>query len=171
MNIKKEIINKNVIDISLIKKQLIIDDEYIDDNELLMFYCDSAISYLENIIHADIYQKNNTLKLESYNGKDLYILDVPVISVNEISINDEIITNYKMDDSNFHDFKITFENILENSSIIIKYKTGYETIPTPIIHCILLLVSDSYENRTLEYNEKSKLAILNKINPYIRNYY
>ena len=63
--IKKEIINSSIVDLTLVKKQLIIESDFVEDDDLLQLYINSAIEYLENKIHSDIYSKNCTLTIEN----------------------------------------------------------------------------------------------------------
>lgn len=169
--IKKEIINSSIVDLALVKKQLIIESDFVEDDDLLELYVNSAIEYLENKIHSDIYNKNCILTIENFRGDKLIIEETPFKSVEEIKVNNVIISGYTINET-FIDFRILFNDYIDDSKIEIKFKTGYNTIPTPLLHCILLLVNDSYENRGTEfYSEKSQMAVLNKINSYIRKYY
>ena len=170
--IKKDIINSSIVDLALVKKQLIIESDFVEDDDLLQLYINSAIEYLENKIHSDIYSKNCTLTIENFRGNKLIIEETPLKSIEEVKVDGQIISGYTFNDDSFLDFRIEFDDYIDDSKIEVKFKTGYTTIPTPLLHCILLLVNDSYENRGTEfYSEKSQMAVLNKINSYIRKYY
>lgn len=169
--IKKEIIDTSIVDLALVKKQLVIESDFVEDDDLLQLYINSAIEYLENKIHSDIYSKNCTLTIENFRGDKLIVEETPFKSIEEIKVDNEIISGYTVNET-FIDFRIEFEDYLVDADIVVKFQTGYNTIPTPLLHCILLLVNDSYENRGTEfYSEKSQMAVLNKINNYIRKYY
>jgi uncharacterized phiE125 gp8 family phage protein len=148
-----------IISLSKAKKQLRIEQEFNDENELIQTYIDAAISATENYINGDLHTKTLTLILDEFQPSIIFEA-YPVRSITsvkywqddtEVTMPD---TDYYVTKQNIKQSQLTFKEQPKtddrHDAVTVAVATGYakaKDVPKPLIQAILLQISDMYERR------------------------
>lgn len=172
-----------IITLAKAKKQLRIEQEFTDEDDLIRGYIEAAIAAAENYCGAHLYAKTMTLEYSGFQNP--FILEAyPVKSVDSVKYfqadNEDIQTIEAAD------FYITKQNIkvvklyVKNQpndvdtdrpdAIEVVLTVGFADgkVPTPIQQAILLMISDMYERR--EDRPKANITVAHGLMRPYRKY-
>jgi uncharacterized phiE125 gp8 family phage protein len=172
-----------VISLAMARKQLQLEADFTEDDDLIASYIESAISEAENFINQEITEKKFEIQGKSF--QDALVFNKQILqSVESIEYKNEAGTLIPIDASNYYlqtvDKYETTVEFAENyvfptvkeytpDAVIVKFTVGYAsgTVPKAIIQALLLMITHAYENRTDSIKEKSTAAE-NKLHKYKR---
>lgn len=163
-----------VLPLELVKKQLQLEADFIEDDALISIYVDAAITEAENYIHSEISEKKFRIDGKSFN--DALSFDKQKINtIDSIKYLDAAgvlqtvdPANYTLESVNKHETKIAFVEGFEfpevqefkpnavQVSVTVGYKEG--KVPKAIVKALLLMVTNSYEFRTDTVKEKCNVS-------------
>ena len=173
----------DVISLPRVRKQLQLEDDFVEDDELLRDYIDAAIVEAENYINSEITEKKYqitgksiadvlTFKRQKITKIDSFEYRNESGDVVQISSDD-----YSLQNADNFANEIVFNDgfvlpsVKENTvnAVTLKVTVGYPSgkVPKAIQKALLLMVTDSYENRTDTVKEKVT-ASENALHPYKR---
>lgn len=149
-----------VISLELAKKQLKIEAEDIEDDDLVDYYIESAIGYAESytgtviqkqrfIITAKDFEEIKTIKKQK-------LLEVESISYKDAEGETQVLPedHYTLETVDKLENKLVFTKELPQvkplsyDAVVIRIICGYEKVPKGIVQGILLLISDFYQYRS-----------------------
>lgn len=172
-----------VILLVMARKQLQLETDFTEDDDLIESYIEAAISEAENYINAEITEKKFEIQGKSF--EDALKFNKQVLqSVESIEYRNEAGTLITIDDANYYLQTVDkYENTVEFAenyvfpavkeytpdAVIVKFTVGYPAtkVPKAIIQALLLMITHSYENRMDTIKEKSTAAE-NKLHKYRR---
>jgi uncharacterized phiE125 gp8 family phage protein len=159
IDIKYEVGELEVVSLTRAKKQLKIDIDQTDEDDLILSYIDSAIAYCEKFIGGHIIPKTMTLiydrfspvvEFEVYPFKS--ITSVEYYAAETLETLDD--AKYALTTQSERVYKLRLKEDAPDTdkrfdAVTITAEVGFENdvIPKPIIQAILLLVSNFYEVR------------------------
>lgn len=149
-----------IVSLELAKKQLRIEDDFTDEDDLIQAYIDAAIAMSEDYTGGHIVEKNMILKMDAFDNP-LVFEAFPIQSIDSVSYypadgsDSQVMdnSNYDLMSLNPKVSKISFKTtpaIAERfDAVTVTVKVGMvvEEIRQPIIQAILLQISDMYERR------------------------
>jgi len=172
-----------VISLAKARKQLQLESDFIEDDSLITDYIDAAIVQAENYINSEINEKKFEVRGKSFHDV-LGFRKQKITSIESIVYKNEAgesitiaATNYSLQNVDKYENEIVFNDdyvlpiVKEYSSaaVVLKVTVGYPSgkVPKIIQKVLLVMVSESYENRTDTVKEKST-ATENALHPYKR---
>ena len=160
-----------VISLAKARKQLQLEDDFIEDDSLISDYIDAAIVQAENYINSEITKKKFEIKGKSFDDalgfKKQIITAVDSISNKNAAAENIIIdpVNYSLQNVDKYENEIVFNEDFElpevkeydPAAVTISVTVGYpgSKIPKAILKALLVMITDSYEHRTDTVKEKS----------------
>lgn len=172
-----------VISLAKARKQLQLESDFIEDDSLITDYIDAAIVQAENYINSEINEKKFEIRGKSFDDvfrfKKQKITSVQsIIYKNEVGEDQTIAeTNYSLQNVDKYENAIVFNDDFvlpmvkpfDSSAVILKVTVGYSSgkVPKIIQKALLVMITESYENRTDTVKEKST-ASENALHPYKR---
>lgn len=147
-----------VVTLAQAKKQLRIEDDFTDEDELIQSYIDAAVELSEKFIGGHILPKVMTIKADAFQNP-LVFEAFPLKEVTSIKYFDADDVEQTLDPSEYvltkdseKVFRIRFKNTLPSTfsrydAVTYEIKVGMVTVPTPIKQAVKLQISDMYERR------------------------
>lgn len=145
---------------ALVKKHLRIDIDFLDEDDLIQAYINTAVVQCENYIGGHISTKTVVINTDGFDNP-LVLNDFPVKSVSSVSYLPALSTvtyivmpstDYKLAADNNKHFCIYFLKTLPYTlerydALSISYTVGYDVLPLAIQQAIFLMVGAMYEGR------------------------
>lgn len=160
VNIEVEESNINVVTLAQAKKQLRIESDFTDEDELIQSYIDASVEASENYMSNHLLKKTMTITLDKFQSSVTFeafplrgIASVKYwSSTEEVTMQD---TNYYTTSLNKKQTILHFKTIPDVvderfDAVTIVINIGYATasaIPKPIVQAVKLQISDMYERR------------------------
>jgi uncharacterized phiE125 gp8 family phage protein len=170
-----------VISLSIAKKQLKIEPEDQEDDELILSYIDSAITYAENYTGSVIQKQKFIVKGKDFDDVGGFSKQ-KIISVDSVEYLDEssqlkllLEDQYRLESVDKLENKLVFETDLPKvkpniyDAVKMKVTCGYEKVPKPIIQALLLIVTDFYQYRS-DRKKDHLTSAHNLLSPYKIHY-
>lgn len=134
--------------------------DFTDDDTYITSLVTAARKYCENFQNRSFITQTWELALDSFPESPFQLPNPPLQSVTSIKYFDTDnveatfeATNYYVDtysDRVSLNYSVSWPNITLRpiNGVVIRFVTGYTTIPAEVIHAIKILVAEWYENRT-----------------------
>lgn len=148
-----------ILTLAKAKKQLRLEDDFTDEDDLIQAYIDAAVEHAENYIACHIYEKTMTIKMSAFQNSVIFEA-YPFIDITSVKYYVDDVettmpsTNYYVTSQNIKQSVLTFKTLpaqtderFDAVEIIIKVGFSKTVIPKPIIQAIKLMISDMYERR------------------------
>ena len=181
--IELEHTSPEIISLAKAKKQLQIETDFIEDDDLILDYIEAAISQAENIINSEISEKKYEIQGKSFedvlgfNRQKITSVDSVVI-VDENGDNQTVnADNYSLETVDKYENKIVFKEDYQlpevqkynRNAVNLKVTVGYKAgkVPKAIQKALLLMITHSYEYRSDTVKEKCTAAEI-ALQPYRR---
>jgi len=147
----------SVVTLQQAKQQLNVEEDFVDDNEHILFLIESATGAAEDYTGTDISLTLNTLEYHEFRGMFLRIDEHPlrnvvsIIATDKDGIETEIV-DYTVQ-KRYTDFIIRFEETLIAYKLVIKFETGYDIDEAPyqVINAILVKLTSLYDEERNSY--------------------
>ena len=148
-----------VLTLAQAKKQLRIESDFTDEDDLIQDYIDAAVELAEQFIGGHILPKIMTIKADAF--EDPLVFEAfplkEVTSVNYFPADGSAVaamptTDYVLTKESEKVFRIRFKKTLPETAVqfdAVTYviKVGFAAIPKGIIQAVKLMISDMYERR------------------------
>jgi uncharacterized phiE125 gp8 family phage protein len=165
-----------VVTLAQAKKQLRIEDDFTDEDELIQSYIDAAVELSEKFIGGHILPKIMTIKADAFQNP-LVFEAFPLKEVTSIKYFDADDVEQTLNPSEYiltkdseKVFRIRFKNTLPATfkrydAVTYEIKVGMAVVPTPIKQAIKLQIADMYERRE-DRVEVVRTASASLLRPY-----
>ena len=163
------------------KKQLNLEADFVEDDDLITRFIRSAERYCSGIIGCDISVTTVTHKISNFLGGTIRVKENPLKSMTSVThiSSDGITTVISADDYKLYESQYFFDITLpveyggDGETIIMVYDTGVvnSEIPEDILNAIHVKVATLYDHEREDYSDyklKSNRAISGLLSPYIR---
>jgi uncharacterized phiE125 gp8 family phage protein len=170
-----------VISLTIAKKQLKIEPEDQEDDDLIQSYIDSAITYAENYTGSVIQKQKFIVKGKDFDDIGRFRKQ-KIISVESVEYLNELLELNVLTDDQYHlesidklENKLTFKTDLPKvkpdtyNAVTMKVTCGYEKVPKPIIQALLLIMTDFYQYRS-DRKKAHLTSAHNLLSPYKIHY-
>lgn len=166
----------DVVTLAMAKKQLKLEADFTEEDELIQVYIDASIELSEKFIGGHIHEKTITFSLNKFDNP-LSFEAFPVKSIVEVKYfneaNEETLMDaekYKLTTSIPKVYDLRFIGDLPNvydrfDAVTVKVSVGMDVIPKPIKQACLLMISDMYERRE-DRVEVLSTASMSLLRPY-----
>lgn len=163
-----------VVTLGKAKKHLRVDSDFVDEDELIQDYIDSAVTQAENYIGGHISDKNIIIKMTGFDNP-LVFEAFPVKSVTSVKYFAEGEATeqtmapelYSLNTESAKRFAIRFKETLPTvqdrfDAVTVTINVGMATIDKPIAQAVLLMIADMYERREDrgEVNSTAAMSLL-----------
>jgi uncharacterized phiE125 gp8 family phage protein len=150
---------KVVLTLAQAKKQLRIEESFIDEDELIQSFIDAAVEMSEKFIGGHILPKVMTIKADSFCNPLVFeafpLKEITSIKYFPANGDAQVILDsaeYFLTKESDKVFRLRFKNEtpgteIRYDAVTYEIKVGMETIPKPIVQAIKLQVADMYERR------------------------
>jgi len=148
-----------VLTLAQAKKQLRIESDFDDENDLIQSYIDAAVDLSEKFIGGHILPKIMTVKADEF-ANPLVFEAFPLKEVTSVKYFPKdgtseatmLTTDYVLTKDSEKVFRLRFKNTLPETAVqydAVTYsiKVGMTAVPKGIIQAVKLMVSDMYERR------------------------
>ncbi|WP_430813136.1 head-tail connector protein [Carboxylicivirga sp. RSCT41] len=137
-------INSYTLTVNELKQHLNIDIDYIDDDTYLQSLIEVATQHVSNLINSDIeLTTNQGVSTDKDNLNGIFYTS-PFVSISSLIVDGNNISTSGLSINEYYShFEI--EDIEAIESIEIEFITGYNTLPTPLRHAIIIYASDLYD--------------------------
>jgi len=148
-----------VITLEQAKKQLRVEEEFVEEDDLIQGYIDAALLVVENYINGDIQEKQLVIHLDKFQ-ESLVFEAYPIQQIESVEYyqNEEKETlsldSYYTSAQNLKQTKLVFKEQPNTDdredAVIITVSIGYSDageVPAPLKQAMLLQISDMYERR------------------------
>lgn len=148
----------NVVTLAKAKKQLKLESDFTDEDDLIQSYIDASVEICENFIGGYINEKTITFSLNQFDNP-LSFQAFPlkeVVEVKYFDLEDQEQTlateKYKLTSPTNKIYELNFIGDLPSvkerlDAVKVVVKVGMESVPKPISQASLLMLSDMYERR------------------------
>jgi len=146
----------SVVTLQQAKQQLNVEEDFVDDNEHILFLIESATGAAEDYTGTDISLTLNTLEYIDYRGDALLITEHPfrsVVSIIAVKEGIEIpVTEYEVQ-TRYTEFLIRFTETVDADKLIVRFETGYDIDEAPyqVVNAILVKITDLYDMERTSY--------------------
>jgi uncharacterized phiE125 gp8 family phage protein len=158
-NVSYTITETIIVTLAQAKKQLRLETDFIEEDDLIQSYIDTAIANCENFTGSAIVAKDMIIEMDCFDNP-LIFEAFPLQSVDSVSYfpedgGEEITmpsTDYKLTQQSDKHFVLRFLKELPAieknfDAVTVTIKLGYVTTPKPVVQAILLQLADMYERR------------------------
>lgn len=165
-----------VVTLAQAKKQLRIEEDFTDEDDLIQSYIDASVELSEKFIGGHILPKIMTIKADAFQNP-LVFEAFPLKEVTSIKYFDADDVGHTMPSSDYvltrdseKVFRIRFKNTLPDiakrfDAVTYEIKVGMATVPNPIKQAVKLQISDMYERRE-DRVEVVRTASASLLRPY-----
>lgn len=160
----------SLISLLMIKKQLVIEDDYLEDDDYLTQLLEVAFEFIENECNSEIVETVNVYTDNHFSGRSLRIDSARLLEVTSIKVDDEDISYTLMQEHNH--FDLLFGDSIDGK-LVITYNTGYkaEKIPMILKQAVLIKLTDLYDVERNNASHINNSTIDNLIKRYKINYW
>ncbi|CAL2095851.1 conserved protein of unknown function [Tenacibaculum sp. 190524A02b] len=156
-----------LISLNQAKKHLKIEEDFSIDDDLILLYLDSCVSYLESFLGYKVLKNNCTIYSSSFLEVEEFSRELvgSILSIRYLSESgeEEIMSNemYRLVKVDKFENKIEFLNDLpkvasSHKAVVVECTVGLEKVPKVFKQAILLMMGDFYEfrsNRMVKSND------------------
>lgn len=170
----------NLMSLPEIKPHLNVDEDFFDDDILILRQMNQAISLCEDYTNIDIADTSCTKEYYGFVGNSIQINERPFQTVTSIvATDDEDVESELTGGTDFYvikkktQFFIKFNESIDYKKIVVKFKTGYTrtTLPPAIQAAIGIKTNDLYDMErtsfTIGVNYKENKAFERCLNKYV----
>lgn len=158
-NVEYKVTESEIVSLELAKKQLRIELDYEEEDDLIQSYIDTAVEYAEVFTGGSLREKEMIMTRDSFESPIVFeafplkeITDVKYLPADggvELTM---LADDYKLTKQTEKNYQLRFRNetpatVKSFEAVTISLKLGYTEIPKPIIQAILLKITDMYERR------------------------
>jgi hypothetical protein len=148
----------SIITLQQAKEQLNVEEDFLEDNEHILFLIEAATSAAEDYAGIDINSTLNTLEFIEFYGDSIQIKEAPYKSITSITVTvdgiDTVLNSglYTVQRRKT-DFIIIFNENIEADKLVVVFVTGWlhDEAPASIISAILVKINDLYDIERTSY--------------------
>ena len=142
----------SIVTLEQAKDQLNVEQDFLNDDEHILFLIESARSAAEDYTGIDISLTDNTLEFIRPNFSKIQIYEAPFVAITTITATtddvDTVITSAEYEiQTRKTDFLIYFDETIIADKLVIEFQTGYavDEAPYNVQNAILVKVNDLYD--------------------------
>ncbi len=160
-----------IIGLGLAKKQLKIEPEQVEEDDLILSYIGAAISYAQSYTGAVIEQQKFIVKAKNFEDvlcfRKQKIIEIDKIEYLDLQGTLQVLSedNYSLTAVDKYENKLTFSGDLPKikaftpDAVVAHLVCGFDKIPKAIKQALLLLITDFYEYRSDRLKSYNTTAI------------